>query len=566
MTVAMHVLRKDARRYAWWLVAWVATCLLAIVREHVVAALDPIVNGDFPTPLRMLAMAVDAMAWISPLMRTLLFVLLIPMVVHEDSLVDSRAFWITRPIGGRRLLFGKLAFVVLLVVLPGVATEVAELVVDGAHARQIALATPEIVLEWSLWAGSLIALASLTASFPGLFVACARALGLAICVLVVLTLPLAGHDPTFDAYRRWATAPVSTASLTVTRMIAVMGLATALTLVVTVVQYLTRRTRLTWTALTASFACLVLVYMGWRWELVDVPAAAAAGSTRELAARLDSIVVTSWDAASVPHADKRRFDAIARFAFDGLRPPLVAEVDLLDGMLLLDGGARVSIDMNRNELHRAWNLAAVEALLEGARTANRPVQGVDGEPVVLTTSADFRTTDPAGRLSLRLWLRTCAYRVAAVLPLEIGARHADDTTQTTVTSFRCNDDYCAVEVEELRLRLLRRPEGAMPDRMLPSSRENALYLLRNHERGEVLWPASDHTDIGWPSMRRLQRLTPKLVFQATAGRDGRRPRLDETWVAGAEIVRVEAELGDIVRRKVEADRFALVTPPLPVRP
>ena len=566
MTVAMHILRKDVRRFAWWLAVWIATCVLAIARDHVIRALEPIVNGDVATPLRVLAIAVDAIAWTAPLMRTLLFVLLVPMVVHEDPLVDSRAFWLTRPIGGRRLFLGKLAFVVLLLVLPGVTTEVAELVVDGAHARQIALATPEIALEWSVWAAALFALSSLTASFPGLFVASARASALALCVIMLLSLPLFGRGPIVDVYREWVTVSDSSPSVDATRVIVVLCLAVALTMMVAGIQYLTRRTRLTWTAVTVSFACLVLVYMGWRWELVGVPAAAAFEGARNVVVQVDSIVMTSWDAASVPHSDKRRFAGTVRLRFDGVPPPLVAEVDLADGMLLLDAGTRVSIEMNRDELARAWNLSGVEALLDGARTANRPAEGIDGIPVVLTTSADLRTIDPIGRLSMRLWLRTSAYRVAAVLPLEMGARRVDDTTQTAIASFACTDDYCGVELEELRLRLLRSPDASLPSRFLPAPREDALYLLRNRKRGEVLWPISDPTDIGWPSMRRLQRSNPKLVFRATPGGDGRRVRIDDAWIADAEIVRIESQLGDIVRRRVEVDRFAVVTPPLPVRP
>jgi hypothetical protein len=566
MTVAMHILRKDVRRYAWWIVAWAGTCALVIARDVVMEVLTPIANGnDLPTPLRILAMVGDAIAWISPLVRTLLFVLLVPMVVHEDTLVDSRAFWLTRPIGGRKLLLGKLVFVVLVLVLPGIAAEIAELAVGGAHARQIALAAPEIALEWSLWAASLFALSSLTGSFPGLLVAFARAVALAICVLVVLMLPLFSNNSILQPYHRLMSGPEVTTSLTVSRMIVGMWLAIGLSTIVTAIQYLTRRTRLGWTAIAASLTCLTLVYLGWRWDFVAMSAAATFAPARELVVRIDSIAMTSWDAAAVPHSDKRRFDGTVRAEVDGIPPPLVAEIESVDGSLVLPSGTRVSIDMER-EPTRAWNLRGVEAVLGGARTANRVPEGVDGTTVTMTTSADLRTLPPTGRLSMRVYLRPCAYHVAAVLPLEVGARHEDDTTRTAIASFACAEDYCGVELDELRIRLLRSPDPAMPGRVLPMPRENALYLLRNRNRGEVLWPASDPDDTGWPSMRRLRRLTSKLVFRATPGPDGRRVRIDDAWVAGAEIVRVEADSGDAVRRKVEVDRFALVTPPLPIRP
>lgn len=100
MRLVWHIVKKDFRRLWAPLSAW---ALLLAARGEVGVR---VLRGD--------GMAGDGMFYFRIANTTLLWldavvcVLLIAALVHEDALVGSRTFWVTRPIGGGRLLAAKL--------------------------------------------------------------------------------------------------------------------------------------------------------------------------------------------------------------------------------------------------------------------------------------------------------------------------------------------------------------------------------------------------------------------------------------------------------------------------
>src|SRR5207248_7710896 len=82
-----------------------------------------------------------------PVLQFILPLVIIPLLIQEEPLVGTTAFWFTRPIDGRMLFKSKMLFVAAVFILPPLLTEIAILGIHGASPMQLALAVPEILLE-----------------------------------------------------------------------------------------------------------------------------------------------------------------------------------------------------------------------------------------------------------------------------------------------------------------------------------------------------------------------------------------------------------------------------------
>src|SRR5258706_13828580 len=51
-----------------------------------------------------------------PLLQTILLLVMVPLLLHEEPLVGTTAFWFTRPIDGRVLFKSKMLFIVGLLI------------------------------------------------------------------------------------------------------------------------------------------------------------------------------------------------------------------------------------------------------------------------------------------------------------------------------------------------------------------------------------------------------------------------------------------------------------------
>lgn len=116
MNLVWHQLRKDLRQHwvliaLWWLlVAWLG--FFFSVHYHVVG-----VNGG----LKWLSVIeVEWCIWLWPLTLCLL----IQRLMQAETVVGTTEFWLTRPISRMQVLAAKLSFVLLVVVLPFLISEI----------------------------------------------------------------------------------------------------------------------------------------------------------------------------------------------------------------------------------------------------------------------------------------------------------------------------------------------------------------------------------------------------------------------------------------------------------
>lgn len=154
MNLIAHIVRKDLRRLAVPLGAWLAFII------GKAAALVAYAGGDLPWPGEWLGTALAYANWLEAAVG----MVLATWLVFEDSPCDPKTFWMTRPLSGRRLLAAKLVGAALTLVVLPVLLLLPVWLAAGFGPREIALAAA----SWAALQGALtlisLALAAVSAN------------------------------------------------------------------------------------------------------------------------------------------------------------------------------------------------------------------------------------------------------------------------------------------------------------------------------------------------------------------------------------------------------------------
>ena len=157
MNFLPYVFKKDFIRLKWLFVVW----LLLIMAQ---AALG-IGGMNIAAELLEFQMVLPLLTKLMGFLQGMMIMVMIPLIIQEDSLVGTTAFWFTRPISRKGLLTTKACFIFLLLIVLPVVTEIFVLAANKVTFHQILLAIPEILIEKSAFAIPFIILAVLTPKF-----------------------------------------------------------------------------------------------------------------------------------------------------------------------------------------------------------------------------------------------------------------------------------------------------------------------------------------------------------------------------------------------------------------
>jgi hypothetical protein len=543
MSIALHVCRKDALRFRLWLLAYLVACL------------SPFAVSALPfEPARVV------IGNLVPFVRLGLFLLLVAMVVQEDPLVDPAAFWPTRPIGGGALFAGKLLFIGGLLVLPAAICDLVQVAVAGLAWKHLMLAVPEILLDWSMWAAGMAMAAAFTTTLAGIL---GVGLRMALLWLVVASIlaaaqylyarsmgePLGVFVSRFFA-DRFASDEMrqALASIDASRTLVVWLLDAVGWLAVAFVLYRTRRTRPAWALAAVIFAVVATTGRLWRWDFFGGSAAASSAATRkdeELASRLQVRIesqgrTTTMAMKEAPAPIQPQKTLHARILVTGADPPLAVEVARVTGAITFADGSRMDAASGpESQRLGSWNPTVVESLI-GAHVVNLDEQALDTALLTAPAPEYDRHAGQTGRLDVQVGLAIKRYRIAAELPAEVGATYDDGVVHSELRTVANHDGSLQAMLADTQVSLLLLPRAAVHRRMLfMRFNPDVLYVLRNRRRGEAFWPANGATfGFGSPSRTRIDHATMILSYASTPESG---PRIDDAWLAGADLVRLESE-------------------------
>ena len=193
-----------------------------------------------------------------------LLTVIISQLVQKDSTAGSTAFWLGRPLSGKRLVASKLLFLLFIVVLPALVVQVLLLLVRGVTLEDTLLSFPQMVFPQLFHIGVAMVLASLTSSLPRLIL---------LGVIALVALPLLWFMSSSLFVAVFATASSSIGDAPVARPIPpssfdtqLMGIFLVLLATSGIVvghQYLTRRTMLSRILLFSGILLSLLSMGSW---------------------------------------------------------------------------------------------------------------------------------------------------------------------------------------------------------------------------------------------------------------------------------------------------------------
>ena len=276
MNLTWHIVRKDVRRMARPVAAWlgflVVTAIGALLASWSPEKVEEAGAVEWMRTLRSAMMA-------AAVIGTSATVMLAGVMVLEDRVVGSDSFWLTRPIDGWRLLRAKLLAAGLLLVVSPVVVLVPVWLVAGFDAREVLWAAAEVAFTQALLVGVALGLAVLTVNLGQHAFSALVTTALTVLVLGVLPALAERVDATRDAL-----------GTQVWLVIAILAAAAGATLAW---QYRRRRSGVGWAIWVLALGGVAGVRLGWTWDLSGVmrrESASPAEQAAEVAMMLESKV------------------------------------------------------------------------------------------------------------------------------------------------------------------------------------------------------------------------------------------------------------------------------------
>ena len=554
---------KDIRHHWLLLASW--GLILAIQPILNIIPFSGLVSSQIVTAFSMMIVSVQA----------LLIVVMIPLLVHEEPLVDSTAFWLTRPLSARTILPAKALFVVLLIVLPALAAEITGFMMSGFSFRQILPGIPEIIIEKLVFVIPLLIIASLTRNFSIYAITCVT-----IFISIYFILPLLGwilivFGPHAFLYGSYHLGTTPTLGLTASRKV-VADLVLILTgSFIVYCQYKTRNTR---RSIVYSIVLItIFLLVKWFWPLDVLYYYQASSSVKKETPSTESISVT----ANGFH--RQNLGAIGRGLHKmylnaylevlNVPPGYAAKIKKAKSAKIVFPDLTVSGSSSTPPTNPADILAPSDIDVEVLHFVlnNAEVLNAEKKPQICTMISlrkdDFsKCAGKTGVYSADLVFSTFKYKIIAELPLEKGASCMDGSKRTTLMRVKQVDGGCEISVSSKKINLV---FAANPDRGKTylekmTDLENFFnlggnYVLHNSQDNSVCVPSS-MTPNPFEFIARLYGLSGRTE-NSSCDLEFKMPfeegRKAEEWLRNAKLVVLGTEETGEVTKPFKIENFSM---------
>ena len=552
-----HVFLKDLRHVRWPLLAWLG---IVVGRFAVAAAMS-----EFAFAGGVLQIALENVAGLLTIVDTLMLLLLVSWLVHDDPLVGADAFSLTRPIPRTALMAEKLIFAAIFLVAAPALGEAAAVAVVTRMPSDSARVLPPLLFEQAGWVAVLLAVATLTPSLTRLLLTlagCVIAIVIALSVNTTVLMTLADANSYHESALRDVTSSAVSAWVLIAGMLAAIAW-----------QYGTRRTGRGWAIAIAAVAASVWVGDVWPWRFAAI-AEPDPGEWARDTARVAAVVDRGADPyVSDVFAIRRGARAKKQIAlpirltgmpldYSNESTSIRARLQFPDGRSVESAqGIGVAV-RSAAETDSHGYLTRLQSALGAIRLLAAPSDRAYSQwPVVLLVdSGEYeRVAQMPGRLDATIHFLLTESREIAALPLVEGARSRTGPAQFEIRRVVKRRDSAAM--------LIRQSQTSAS--WQPASQRSYQFVLRNRSRGEALLgdsePAGGHgLQIGGWSF--TQETTSRLAFadviahypsQATLLPAGASAEIDMGWLNGAELVVVETAYAGHVTRTFTLEGFQM---------
>ena len=468
MNLLWHQLKKDLLRTRLLIGLWLAFSLLRFALAAVSVKPDDMAWHT----------AITLLSPLSILVTSLLVMILMPMLIQQEPLVGTTAFWLTRPLSRRLLLTEKSLFLLGLILVP-LFIQSAVFLAAGVTWRDTVAAMPEFVLSQASWFLTIAMIAVLTPGFGRFIIGCAIYFGVSLLGLYVFSILGIFSGRLFNVL------PSLTASRGLVSSLLLIGFGVA----AVISQYFWRRYGVT--LALAIFALVTSTIAGqfWPWNFLK-PAPLLAHDPVFSPAAIRLVLTghtTANDQATLRGGEPDKQIA-GPVATPGLDPGYVLRVEKCDADLRTAGAERIPLAAGNNVVFSFSQPGGeeMEAALGGVPIINAQSSGTSFWNFFTVSSATFhRYGSVPVKLSAQFHLLASKYVIATELPVQKGAHIENGSRRERITGVLYQDGGVTLQIETQDVRLVYALR-ADQDTTYNTANGQAVYVLVNRKTHEAV--------------------------------------------------------------------------------
>jgi hypothetical protein len=547
MNIITHVFKKDVIRLKYLMLVWL---LLIIVQ----LALG-IFGQKLAAEVFELQIFLPLLMKLTGFLQGLMMIVVIPLIIQDDSVVGTTAFWYTRPILRKELLLSKSLAMLTVLILPLLAAELFVLGANGASGYHLALAVPEVIIEKLAFITPFVILAAVTPKLSRY--ALVGVIVFAIIVVIMILISVAGMI--FPVIKQLGNSNIyKTASLEASYTVAKCFYTILIGGLLIGYQFMTRRTSRT--AMLFVTACIVMWTGTLFWNFDFLKESAVVESS---AIKVEGISL-SFDPQNLMVSDEFRFNksdlreksistkntisGLPEGHFAILKRMYDAKMEYSDGSVL---DSQYISTSKRLGYYNEEFMPSIQEVLGNMKLVNPFNEKFSYTEIFSLDEANLhKYKDKAGIYSARADLDIYKYEIVSEVPLREGIEGTFGAEQIVVYDVLERDNAVSVVLVEKKINLLFDRRVKKVSRLDMSqniySEYSPVYLLVNRERGEAFLPeARDNTQINAMEVfgpKRVRTKSKLLDFTDINSRNSVLPEIDNEWLAGAKLVRMNAVL------------------------
>ena len=550
MNLVVHQFKKDLRRTSLLLGLW----SLIIIIQVLLIGVNP-KPGDV-----LLSWSLPVTGMVLGTINSILVLVMIPILVHQEPLVGTKAFWFTRPISRADLLCSKALYVLLLVSLP-ILIKSSSFFAHGVTFKDVMLAIPQLTIQECSWIFTVAAVAVLTPNFARFAIVGAVIGAVWYLCSFMLQMYMLLSNPMY------ALTIIGTKGMS--RMLSSSLIVIVFGLAIVLVQYLTRRTKVAVVLLFIGSILSISAKYLWPWDyLKDGRTAITTPLSKE--STFHENVIRAKLSGSVSANDQLGFrggpplkQVNGTVSFLGVPQEFFVRVDSIKAELKTSKGESVSVRPPQNMIAGMDKaLKPMEAALGGIPIFDLDAISLPSGLFSISSEEFARYSDSPLNFSAEMKCTASKYRISCEIGLKKGAKTSLGSERLLVNEVLTRPNGLDVLVDVQRLNLLFGPHpnaSGMPDVL----NQNTIYLLVNRKLKQAVARKSDFSFNPMKFLNKGSILESEPVTLSFGGDNKRgggyayRPVLDQAWLKDAVIVRLDPEPVATFTRKLEVPGFKM---------